>query len=472
MARLLVNPGTPQAWEIPLPPGTYCIGRVEENDFQIPHPSVSASHCELVVDGQGVFLRDLDSSNGTFVDHNRIDEAWLQPGQHVQLGSVEMMFEAAQAATTAKGPVRVQIMPSLTVHKETVPIPATAEADTDGETAILPSPEPLILGVVFCKYHPKATARFKCEKCNRFYCDSCVITRKTASSAGKFCRVCGTECVPVETRGLKPVKPKEFFSLLPGAFKYPFRGSGPLILILVAVVFAGIDFVLNEALRVLVGATIFNYVFNRSLSSIYGSLAIGGPVLMIHAAVIGYLYAFMQLIIHATAAEEEELPHPPTREGLLTSFFRLLGTVSFSFGPMFLLAYLAISQEQSWAGVAMLPAAVFGCAYFPMAFLVVAIKDNVLAANPLIVLPAITKVAKEYAVTVLLMMAILVINWLGNWLMGGAKTAGFQTRSVAMLLTTLGLRLVWSFVSLYLFVFMMRILGLLYLTKKDKLNWF
>ena len=65
--RLLVNPGTPQAWEISLKSGVNRIGRGEANDFQIPHPSVSGAHCEVVVSGTGVTLRDLGSTNGSLV---------------------------------------------------------------------------------------------------------------------------------------------------------------------------------------------------------------------------------------------------------------------------------------------------------------------------------------------------------------------------------------------------------------------
>ena len=41
MNRLLVNAGTPQAWEIQLKPGVNRIGRGEDNDFVINHQSVA-----------------------------------------------------------------------------------------------------------------------------------------------------------------------------------------------------------------------------------------------------------------------------------------------------------------------------------------------------------------------------------------------------------------------------------------------
>jgi hypothetical protein len=44
MNRLIVNPGTPQAWEIQLKPGTNALGRSDANDFKINDASVSGSH--------------------------------------------------------------------------------------------------------------------------------------------------------------------------------------------------------------------------------------------------------------------------------------------------------------------------------------------------------------------------------------------------------------------------------------------
>src|SRR6185436_10783957 len=99
--RLLVNPGTPQAWEIPLKSGVNRIGRGEHNDFQVPHTTVSGTHCEIMVSSAGAILKDLGSTNGTFVNRVLVLEAILQSGQHVQLGSVDMVFESAPISAVA-----------------------------------------------------------------------------------------------------------------------------------------------------------------------------------------------------------------------------------------------------------------------------------------------------------------------------------------------------------------------------------
>jgi pSer/pThr/pTyr-binding forkhead associated (FHA) protein len=92
--RLLVNPGTPQAWEIQLQPGVNRIGRDEENDFTLNHESVSGAHCEITVNDAGVFLKDLGSTNGTFVNRTPVIKVQLKPGQEVQIGQVAMILEA------------------------------------------------------------------------------------------------------------------------------------------------------------------------------------------------------------------------------------------------------------------------------------------------------------------------------------------------------------------------------------------
>src|SRR4029077_42107 len=68
-----------------------------------------------------------------------------------------------------------------------------------------------------------------------------------------------------------------------------------------------------------------------------------------------------------------------------------------------------------WLGL--IPAIIFGCIYFPMALLAVAMKDSVGAANPMVVMPAIFKAPLEYLVTVLLLGAVFGIRVLGGFLM-------------------------------------------------------
>jgi pSer/pThr/pTyr-binding forkhead associated (FHA) protein len=81
------------------------IGRADYNDLVIPDASVSTSHAKLQR-REGVWmLVDLDSTNGTFVDGDKVSgEAPLAPGAMVRFGDVQVVFEPTDDAMgTAKG---------------------------------------------------------------------------------------------------------------------------------------------------------------------------------------------------------------------------------------------------------------------------------------------------------------------------------------------------------------------------------
>jgi CheY-like chemotaxis protein len=71
------------------------IGRHDGNSFQIAETSVSGRHCEVRLDGEDLTVRDLQSTNGTFVDDKKIIEGVLKPGQTLRLGEVELRMEAS-----------------------------------------------------------------------------------------------------------------------------------------------------------------------------------------------------------------------------------------------------------------------------------------------------------------------------------------------------------------------------------------
>lgn len=77
------------------------IGRVEDNTFPITEPSVSSHHCEILLRGSEVVVKDLNSTNGTFINGEKISESVLKPGQILRLGQIEMRLEAE--GTTAAG---------------------------------------------------------------------------------------------------------------------------------------------------------------------------------------------------------------------------------------------------------------------------------------------------------------------------------------------------------------------------------
>ena len=78
------------------------IGRLEDNIFQIAEPSVSSHHCEVLLRGNDVIVRDLNSTNGSYIGGQAVTEAPLKLGQILRLGQVEMRLESDTAPPPPK----------------------------------------------------------------------------------------------------------------------------------------------------------------------------------------------------------------------------------------------------------------------------------------------------------------------------------------------------------------------------------
>jgi pSer/pThr/pTyr-binding forkhead associated (FHA) protein len=75
-----------------LPGGVRTIGRATGADFIVDAALVSRVHCRVSALPDGSLeLRDLDSTNGTFVNGQRVETARLASGDHIQVGRVELV---------------------------------------------------------------------------------------------------------------------------------------------------------------------------------------------------------------------------------------------------------------------------------------------------------------------------------------------------------------------------------------------
>ena len=77
------------------------IGRVEDNTFQIPEASISSHHCEVLQSGAEVVIKDLDSTNGSFINGEKITQSPLKPGQTLRLGQIELQLVEGEGAPVA-----------------------------------------------------------------------------------------------------------------------------------------------------------------------------------------------------------------------------------------------------------------------------------------------------------------------------------------------------------------------------------
>lgn len=71
----------------------FTIGRQEGLDLRIPFSTVSRRHCEVVIENGEVVVRDLGSSNGTFLNDVRIQETTLAPGDRLTVGPVVLTIQ-------------------------------------------------------------------------------------------------------------------------------------------------------------------------------------------------------------------------------------------------------------------------------------------------------------------------------------------------------------------------------------------
>ena len=75
-----------------LPGGVRTLGRSTGADFIVDAALVSRVHCQVTVLQDGALeLRDLDSTNGTYVNGKRMEHARLSSGDRVQMGRVELV---------------------------------------------------------------------------------------------------------------------------------------------------------------------------------------------------------------------------------------------------------------------------------------------------------------------------------------------------------------------------------------------
>lgn len=407
MHRLIVNPDTENAWEVPLQPGIISLGRSPENNVALDHASISDEHCLLTVTDAGVVVKDLGSANGTFVNGVPADDTMLPSGQLLRLGDVVLRYEA-------------DFNPSVETSRPAVgAAPATA----------------------FCKFHPKTVAHFHCPQCDRDFCDLCVNIRQGRS----FCRACSTECEPLKAPVISDEGEPSFVGLARGAFSYPLKGDGIVLLLTGAAFFLLID-----------GAK-----FVLKFMPGYGWVVL----LLLIVFGTGYLTAYLRQILTGTAMGEDKMPDWPEFTGfdsVASPFLQLIGTVVFSFGPAIALTvYAAFAREGApWLGWATTAAIVFGCAYFPMAFLAVAMFDSIGAVNPLLIVPTILKIPLEYLFTVGLFAVILFIRWLGETFLPEILPVPILPAIFSALF------------GLYLLTVEVRILGLLYWAKRSELGWF
>lgn len=93
------------------------IGRDSANDIIVDHPLASRRHARLEFDENGYLVRDLDSTNGTFVNNERVTgQRALHNQDRIWVADTEIIFNDPEA--TQKGPLPIELLKQIQAAAE------------------------------------------------------------------------------------------------------------------------------------------------------------------------------------------------------------------------------------------------------------------------------------------------------------------------------------------------------------------
>ena len=99
--NLIVESGPVKGCEVSVPGGGVRIGRSSRNDFSIDDPALSRFQCRLFFKpGEGLWLSDLGSVNGTLLNGKEVQEQRIHPGDEVVLGETTLRVLSDEAPET------------------------------------------------------------------------------------------------------------------------------------------------------------------------------------------------------------------------------------------------------------------------------------------------------------------------------------------------------------------------------------
>lgn len=212
---------------------------------------------------------------------------------------------------------------------------------------------------------------------------------------------------------------------------YPLRGNGGILILTGAVLLAAL------------------------------SLFLGIPRLgfLIELFIFGYFGAHFIEVINSTVQGRDEPPDWPAvtdiAEDIVAPLVRLLGLLLISFGPLAMVRYFG-AEMGGWYRAGMIGAGLWAATYFPMSLIAVTVTDQLAAASPHIVLPAIGRSLPGYLLNVVYLVGV----WVG---LTGIQWTASQIPYLGLLLA----KLTW----LYGLILLSRGIGLIYREQRDRLEW-
>ena len=121
MSKLIVKSGGATR-EIQLTKENFSIGRTPENDLEVKDTLISRKHSSIMRKGDRFVIYDLGSSNGTFVNRQKIEMKLLDPGDVIRIGDTEITYADEKPKDPGR-PVKPIAPPGPTAKREGPAVP-------------------------------------------------------------------------------------------------------------------------------------------------------------------------------------------------------------------------------------------------------------------------------------------------------------------------------------------------------------
>ena len=102
MAKIVLRFGEQVLKEYELGAHALKIGRLPDNTVVIDNPAVSSHHARIVHDGGKFVIEDLKSTNGTYINEQRVHRQVLEHGDTVLVGKHKLVYDASDGETVAE----------------------------------------------------------------------------------------------------------------------------------------------------------------------------------------------------------------------------------------------------------------------------------------------------------------------------------------------------------------------------------
>ena len=131
--------------ETPLTSGVITVGRDSGNDIQIDNPAISGIHARISMKGGKVYIEDSISTNGTFLNGKKIDQAVITYSDEIMIGkhtiSIEKIEgEGAVSENKPTSPVIPSLDQTMVIDSRKQEKPINKTVEPEGSLSLISGP--------------------------------------------------------------------------------------------------------------------------------------------------------------------------------------------------------------------------------------------------------------------------------------------------------------------------------------------